>query len=478
MRARLSEESPMPLLLNNPRCAETARGIRASAVHSAAAKASRRFVLVTAGALIAARLGFAQPASARPRVVGLLEYGTAAAFERQLAAFEQGLRDSGFERGRNLLIEARYAEDDYRKLSRLAEDLVRSKVEVIYAPLAWSVQAAKDTRSAIPIVFSGVNDPVALNFVKSLARPGGAITGVTVVSHELTAKRVELMRELFPLASRVGVIYDEEMARACQIEVDDITAASKRLGVEVRRFPYVTRADLPGAFGEVQRNKIAALLVPTTLETRRVGAELAAHLSTAQVPMMHAGSAPVEAGGLMSYGPPAGWAERRAAQYVARILNGVRPDDLPVETPRTYELVINLKVARAMGVAIPNSILLRATRVIELQRLRMPTRWRRDGRVGRRARATALWCHVAVRPRTRFMPRRGHSAGYRRCASRVRPRVRLSLSAASSTCASVPIPASICARSNAANPSTRPLGAGAAMRWAESGRVSTPAATA
>lgn len=325
----------------------------------------RRRFLLGFGALALGRGAAAQPPPARPSAVGVLEYGTAATFERQLAAFEAGLRDEGFVRGANLTIEARYADDDPLKLGRLAMEIVRANAQVIYAPAAWSVHAMIATGTRIPIVFSAVNDPVALKFVKSLARPGGTITGVTLASHELTAKRVQLIREVFPSATRVGVIYDEDIAKACQIEIEDIAVAGRRLGIEVRRFPYLTQASLASAFGDVQRTRVAALLVPTTMETRRVGKELVEHSTSAHVPIVHSGSGPIEAGGLLSYGPPPGWAERRAGQYAGRILRGARPGDMPIETPTTYELVINLKTARALGVTIPEALLMRATRIIE-----------------------------------------------------------------------------------------------------------------
>jgi putative ABC transport system substrate-binding protein len=326
----------------------------------------RRQLLLGPAALLVARRSAAQPAApVRRRLVGILEYGTRAAFEPQLALFKEGLRGSGFEEGRNLAFEARYADDDYRKLNRQASDLVRSGVEVILASHPWSVHAAKAATRSVPIVFWSVNDPVALNFVESLARPGGNITGVSVAGHELTAKRLELMREAFPAASRIGVVYDEDIAKACQIELDDIAAAGERLGVEIRRYPYRGASDLRETFDLAQRAHAAVLLVPTTLETRRVGSELAAQAASSRMPIVHSGSAAVDAGGLMSFGPAAGWAERRAGEYVARILNGAKAAELPVERPMVYELTVNLRAARAIGVQIPARVLMRATHVIE-----------------------------------------------------------------------------------------------------------------
>lgn len=275
------------------------------------------------------------------------------------------MREGGFAEGRNLSIEYRFADHEYRKLDRLAEELVRAKVAVIIAPTTWAVHAAKAATTTVPIVFMNVNDPVALKFVQSLARPGGNITGISTATHELIAKRVQLMREAFPSASRFGVVYDKDSAEACQIELKDIGQAGRHLRVDVREYPYLTKSDLQSVFENAQRVNVAAVIVPTTIETRRHGGELASRSAGSRIPAIYDSREPVEAGGLMSYGTQLGWAERRAGNYVVRILNGAKPADLPVERPTTYELVINLKTARALGITIPQTVLLRADHVIE-----------------------------------------------------------------------------------------------------------------
>ena len=324
----------------------------------------RKFLLAT-GAFLAAPYAQGQQTPAPGHVIGILEYGTSAGFEQIIVPFKEGLREGGLVEGRNLRIEYRFSDYDYRKINRLAEDLVRAKVQVIYAPGPWGVHAAKAATTMIPIVFSGVNDPVVLKFVQSLARPGGNITGVSLASHEMTKKRVELLREMFPSARRLGVIFEKEAAEACQIELKEIAEAGRQLGVEVREYSYLETADLQGAFESAQRAQIAAVLIPTTSETRRLAGNLVVQSVGSRIPTVHDSMEAVEAGGLMSYGPQLGWGGRRAGNYVARILKGAKPADLPVEQPRTYELAINLKTARAMGVKIPQSILLRADRVIE-----------------------------------------------------------------------------------------------------------------
>lgn len=307
----------------------------------------------------------AEPLAQSPAVIGVLEYGTRADFTPILEAFKEGLRGGGFVEGQNLRIEYRFADDDFRKVNRLAEDLVRAKVQLIYAPAVWSVHGAKSATSTIPIVFSGVNDPVAVKFVQSLARPGGNVTGISVASSELTAKRVQLMRELFPSAGLLGVVYDQDAAKGCQVELKDIARAGQQLGVDVRSYPYVGKGELQDAFEQGRRAPVSAVLVPTSMEARRMRNELVAQSSGTRIPTIHASRGAVEAGGLMSYGPEDAWAPRRAGNYVARILKGAKPAELPVERPSKYELVINLKTARAMGVTIPPSIVLRADRVIE-----------------------------------------------------------------------------------------------------------------
>jgi putative tryptophan/tyrosine transport system substrate-binding protein len=326
---------------------------------------ARRTFIAAAAAIIAAPFAHAQGKAAQPAVIGILEYGGVEGFEQSIAAFKEGLREGGFVEGRNLRIERRFSGDDFRKLDRVAADLVRANVQVIYAPGSWSVFAAKEATKTIPIVFSGVNDPVRVKFVESLARPGGNVTGISLASTALTQKRVELMHEMFPLARRLGVIYDEDVARACQIELKEIGQAGKHLRVDMREYPYTERSELQHAFDSAQRSKVAAILIPTTIESRRFEKELAAYSVASRIPTVHNSVESVEAGGLMSFGPQQGWGQRRAGLYVSRILKGEKAANLPVEQPHAYELVINLKTARAMGVTIPQSILVRADRVIE-----------------------------------------------------------------------------------------------------------------
>jgi putative ABC transport system substrate-binding protein len=327
--------------------------------------ATRRQFMLLAGALLAASFARAQQAPAQPAIIGILEYGNGEGFEQVIGPFKEGLSEGGFVEGRNLRIERQFANDDYRKINRLAEDLVRANVQVIYAPGPWGVHAAKAATKTIPIVFSGVYDPVRVKFVESLGRPGGNITGISFASEALTKKRVELLREMFPSSRRLGVVFDEDIAKACQIELKEIGQAGRQLGVEMREYSYAEKRDLQAAFDNAKRAQVAAMLIPTTNEARRFAKELAVHSVGSRIPTVHDSVESVEAGGLMSFGPRQGWGQRRAGLYVARILKGEKPANLPVEQPHAYELVINLRTARAMGITIPQSVLLRSDRVIE-----------------------------------------------------------------------------------------------------------------
>ena len=316
-------------------------------------------------ALVSAPVATSQTLSSQNYVIGVLEFGTRIGFDEYVVSFKEGLREAGLVEGGNLRIEYRFADNDKYKLKRLAGELVRSKVHLIYAPTILEVLGAKSATSTIPIVFSAINDPVGAELVTSLARPGGNITGVSTANSELTSKRVQLMREMFPGSARFGVIYDEDTAHACQIELTDIRNAAKTLLIDVREYPYVSNVELDKTFERAQRANIAAALVPTVYETRRFGAALLSQSTVGRLPLIYADAAPVEAGGLMSYGPQSGWATRRAASYVAKILAGAKPADLAIEQPSRYELIVNMKAARTMGVQVPQSVLLRADRVIE-----------------------------------------------------------------------------------------------------------------
>jgi putative ABC transport system substrate-binding protein len=322
----------------------------------------RKFLMALGGGLAWPRFALAQQAERTYRIGWIGATGRQT--EPYNIAFVQRLRELGFAEGRNLVIESRTAEGRIERLPELAADLVRQNCDVFLAPgtepnLVAIKQATRDT----PIIMVAIDyDPVATGHIASLARPGGRITGVSQQQLELPAKRLELLKELLPKAKRIAVFSDT--ATAGQLQA--VQAAAKRLGValqvlEFKRAPY----DYESAFAESVRAKAEALLVLTSgnfVPARRQIPELALKH---RLPSMFGNALWADAGGLLSYAPNFSEFYRRAADQVSRILKGAKPADMPVEQPTTFELVINLKTAKALGITIPESIRLRTDRVIE-----------------------------------------------------------------------------------------------------------------
>ena len=323
----------------------------------------RQFVMAAVGAAIVPGAR-AQPAN-RVYTIGILSLSRRAGVERFFNDFREGLRAEGFVEGRNVKFEARYGDHDFRKVERLAGELVALKVDVIFAPSTWAVHGAKAATSTIPIVFTNVNDPVVVKFVESLAKPGRNITGVSIASVELTGKRLQLLKDAFPSAKRIGVLYNEEIFRACRNEMNDIDRLGKQVGLEVERIAYMDRSDIVKAFERAGASRVDALLIPATTSYPEYSSDVVLLSSTGKMPTIYEHGEAVDGGGLMSYGPDFHWAYRRAAYYVARVLKGAKPADLPVERPTRYDLVVNLKTARSLGVKLPGPVLVRADRVIE-----------------------------------------------------------------------------------------------------------------
>jgi len=303
----------------------------------------------------------AQPASKVQRI-GYLSLRSG--LNEQDEAFLRGLRELGYVEGRNFTIEYRWAAGKEERLLELAADLVRLKVDVIVTATTPAIAAAKRATSAIPIVMAAVADPVGSGLVTSLARPSGNVTGLTLMSTELAGKRLQLVRELLPKATRVAVLAHHGPS-ATPLLLEQMRAAAQQTGVQLVVQEVSGAQDLPGAFATMQRERAQALIVqvsPLTSDHRRRLAELAAQH---RLPAMYEVRSFVEAGGFMSYGPSIVEMYRRAAFFVDKILKGAKPSELPVEQPSKFELVINLKAAKALGLTIPESLRFRADEVIQ-----------------------------------------------------------------------------------------------------------------
>jgi putative tryptophan/tyrosine transport system substrate-binding protein len=296
--------------------------------------------------------------------IGRLSAGSPTEPNPDLEAFRQGLRELGYVEGQNLIIESRYAEGSEERLPDLAAELVRLKVEVIVAGGSSTIRAAQHATRTIPIVMAGSYDPVGRGLVASLARPGGNTTGVSTLGAELPGKRLELLKETVPQSARVAVLANPA-AGGYESVMHNLTGAAQALGLQLRVVELRRAEELDTAFATMTREGVDALIVVPDralmdgLRGRTV--DLAA---THRLPAMYDGREYVAAGGLMSYGPSLLDMFQRAATYVDRILKGAKPADLPVAQPTKFELVINLKTAKALALTVPPSLLFQANEVI------------------------------------------------------------------------------------------------------------------
>ena len=290
-------------------------------------------------------------------VIGFLSSGSPGPFARLLAAFHQGLKDGGYVEGQNVAIEYRWAEGHYDRLSTLAADLVRRQVAVLATTGGTvSARAAKAATTTIPILFVAA-DPVRDGLVASLNRPGGNVTGVSVFSAELAPKRLQLLRELVPKAGKIAALTNP----ASMDEADEM----KRAGLPLLTITVETESDFEPAFIRAAQQGVEALLVTADpfFNTRR--AQIVALATRHSLPAAYPWREYVEAGGLMSYGTSLPGTYRQVGQYVSRVLKGDKPADLPVQNPIKFELAINLKTAKALGLTVPPTLLARADEVIE-----------------------------------------------------------------------------------------------------------------
>jgi putative ABC transport system substrate-binding protein len=296
--------------------------------------------------------------------VGMLATGTPRS-GAQWRALEQRLHELGYVEGHNIAIEFRYAEGSAERLRDLAAELVRLPVEVLVAGSSAATKAAQQATRTIPIVMASSGDPVGLGFVASLAHPGGNITGMSNFVAELPGKQLELLKEAVPRSTRVAVLTNSAHL-SHGAEMENLAAAAKALGMHVHVVDLRSPDELVGAFAAMIREDAEALLVlgePLLLD-RIIGA-IADRAAQHRLPAIYRWRSQVQVGGLMSYGPSVPDLYRRAATYVDKILKGAKPADLPVEQPTKFELVINLKTAKALGMTMPPSLLLLADEVIQ-----------------------------------------------------------------------------------------------------------------
>jgi putative ABC transport system substrate-binding protein len=322
----------------------------------------RDLLLLLSSATVTAPRGLRAQQKAMP-VIGYLISGSPGPSVPLVAAFRQGLRETGYVEGKNVAIEYRWAEGSYDRLPALAADLVDLKVDVMVASGA-AVLAAKGATSTIPIVFYGGGDPVAAGWATSLARPGGNLTGFSILVTELMPKRLELLSELVPRAAVIALLVNPNSA-AAERQTRDVQEAAGAKGLQLSILKASTESEIDTAFTSLVELQAGALLVGADPFFNSRREQLVALASRHAVPAIYEWRAFAELGGLISYGPSQTGLWRQVGIYTGRILKGEKPADLPVQQPTIFELVINLKTAQTLGLTIPPSILARADEVIE-----------------------------------------------------------------------------------------------------------------
>ena len=324
----------------------------------------RRDFLVGLGAA----LGWSVAASAQQKampVIGILGIATAAAYVPWIAAFRRGLEETGYVEGQNVTTEYRWAEDRVDRLPALAAELVDRKVDVIATTGGTAgALAAKAATSTIPIVFTGGGDLVAAGVVTSLARPSGNITGISIMGAEMMPKRFELLSELVPQARVIALLVNPSNPTT-EPTTRDVQAAARAKGIQVAILNAGTEGEIDSAFASIVELSADALLVGADPLFNNRRQQLVALASRHPIPAMYEWRESVEAGGLISYGPSLRDLVRQAGAYAGRILAGARPADLPIQQPTKFELLINLKTAKTLGLTAPQALLARADEVIE-----------------------------------------------------------------------------------------------------------------
>ena len=319
----------------------------------------REFLGTVAGGLLAAPLAEAQQVGRVPRI-GVLAPGSPPL--EQFDAFRKGLRDLGYTESQTIILESRWDEGSTARHPSLVADLIRLKVDIIVAGTTPTALAAQKATRTIPIVMAAIADPVGAGLIASLARPGGNTTGMSLISAELSRKRIGLLKEAIPSVSRVAVLWNPMNPNTVGL-LRGTEGAAQSLGIQVQVLEARNEAEIDGAFQSAGKRGAQALVTSQDVLFTLQRARIAAIARKRRIPTMSGESGFAAAGGLMNYGPNIPDAWRHAATFVDRILKGAKPGDLPVEQPETFEL--NLKTAKALGLTIPQSLLLRADQVIE-----------------------------------------------------------------------------------------------------------------
>ena len=319
----------------------------------------------TAIALLLALCG-STAAQERVARVGFLSWqDTGTYYDMTLKGYIDGLREEGFVQGKNLELMRRTASNDAERFKPLARELAANKVDVFFAPATPMATAAWYASRDTPIVVATILDPVELDFVKSLARPGTRVTGVTTMNDELTTKRLQLLMEMVPGLKRVGVVFDEAIHNACKQEVEHAERAARKLGLTLVMVNVDRPEMLDAGFRKLADAKVQAV-ISTLLSTRNnLEQEYAEAALRYRLPSMFEIEYAAHQGGLMSYGPDFADIFRRAGRYTGRILKGGKPAEMAMEQPREFRLVVNLKTAKALGIVVPPAVRLRADEVIE-----------------------------------------------------------------------------------------------------------------
>jgi putative tryptophan/tyrosine transport system substrate-binding protein len=325
---------------------------------------NRRVFVTSLAAVLAAPLGVEAQQAARIPRIGVLHPGAPATSSHFAAAFTEGLRELGYLEGQNIVVERRFGEAKAERLSDIAAELVRLKVDVIVTSTDPGIAAVKRQTQLIPIVMANSTDPVGTGFVASLARPGGNVTGLSSVSPELSAKRLELLKEAVPRLSRVAIVWNPDV-RGAVLEYKETESAARSLHLQLQSVEVNRPDGFDRAFSAVTTGRAEALTVASSSLAFRNRGRIASLAQKNRLPSIYGLREFADAGGLMAYGPNYAELWRRAAAYVSKILKGAKPGELPVEQPTTFELVINLKTAKALGLTIPPSLLRRADQIIE-----------------------------------------------------------------------------------------------------------------